>query len=241
MTAVLFYDDTPAWVGARALRRAARREVESSTLIVRAAKGDRGAAVALHIGFWPFVSEFELAIDQQKLPRFPLRDKFGDRATNTFLSLAEAVREMKREEGSHAAHWRKDAECLGVLDLEGPIIPGVQALVEDAYSTDLPRFFSVLAGTEYIAEELSKFLVHSPAYTGLFSRHRWVWGEVHTIPHDDGPSHLEIDIDLARAYAPNDRCIERIREMILDTIRLFGQAAREVEAAFAPVPHAAAE
>jgi hypothetical protein len=50
---------------------------------------------------------------------------------------------------------------------------------------------------------------------------------VHTIPHDDGPSHLEIDLDLTRAYSSDDDAAS-IRQMVLDTIHQFGKASREV-------------
>jgi hypothetical protein len=196
MDTSLFYADSSQLLGSADLRTAARDEVESSSLIRRAHQGDMDAARALHVGFWPFVREFELAIDHQQLKRHPLQRKFGIQKTSeAFHALAEAVREMKKEEGSHAAHWRKDALCLGLKSLDGPDVSGVGELVATAYTKDLPRFFSVLAGTEFIAEELGTYLGRSSAYKALFSRKRWVWGEVHTIPHDDGPSHLEIDLE----------------------------------------------
>jgi hypothetical protein len=94
-------------------------------------------------------------------------------------------------------------------------------------------FFATLAGTEFIAEELSSFLAGSFRFTDLFTRKRWIWGEVHLAPHDHGPSHLEIDLDLARAYAASIDPIE-IEEMILDTVALFGRAAEQVEDALLP-------
>jgi hypothetical protein len=195
----------------------------------KARAGNKAAAIALKIGFWPFVQEFELAIDQQALPREPLTRKFGDRVMRRiFVGMARAVREMKSEEGSHAAHWRKDAECLGVRELGNDRVPGVQALIDRAYTKNLPDFFAMLAGTEFIAEELARFLIESEDFTTLFSRRRWVWGEVHLAPHDDGPSHLEIDLDLARAY-DSSTSPTAIQRMIVDTIRLFGRAADEVD------------
>jgi hypothetical protein len=136
---------------------------------------------------------------------------------------------MKQEEGSHAAHWRKDSEELGITDLAAPMAPAVRELIDDAYSTDLPRFFSVLAGTEFIAEELSALLISSPLFTGLFDRKRWMWGEVHLAPHDDGPSHLEIDLDLALAYSDGapDAAMS-IEGMVEETISLFGRAAEQI-------------
>jgi hypothetical protein len=229
MNACLFYDDNHSYFDLSYLRRSAVELVGGLPLIRKARVGDKNAAMALKIGFWPFVQEFELAIDQQALPREPLARKFGDQVMRrVFVRMARAVREMKSEEGSHAAHWRKDAECLGVRYLGDDCLPDVQALIDRAYTKHLPSFFSMLAGTEFIAEELSRLLIESEDFTNLFSRRRWVWGEVHLTPHEDGPSHLDIDLDLARAYDTNasPTAIERT---VLDTIALFGRAADQVE------------
>jgi hypothetical protein len=225
----LFHADNAAYFDLPYLRQSATELVRGLRLLRKARAGDKSAAIALKIGFWPFVQEFELAIDQQALPREPLARKFGENVMRrVFVRMARAVREMKSEEGSHAAHWRKDAECLGIRDLGNDCVPGVQALIDRAYTKHLPSFFAMLAGTEFIAEELARFLIESDDFTRLFSRQRWVWGEVHLAPHEDGPSHLEIDLDLARAYdtGTSPAAIER---MILDTIRLFGRAADEVD------------
>lgn len=224
----LFHTDDIEFFDVDGLRRRAAQVVGASPLIRCAGRGDRQAAVALKIGFWPFVSEFERAIDRQQLPREPLIANFGAACVRrTFTGIARAVRDMKQEEGSHAVHWSKDAQSLGILDLGNDRVPGVQALIDQSYTRDLPIFFATLAGTEFIAEELSRFLVGSRAFTDLFSRKRWIWGEVHLAPHEDGPSHLEIDLDLARAYAAVARAAE-IEDMVLHTITLFGRAANEV-------------
>ena len=71
--------------------------------------------------------------------------------------VEKAVREMQKEEATHSAHWAKDAENLGITydQLQNAlVVPGVQALIDSAYTDSLAAFFSVLAGTEYIAEEL---------------------------------------------------------------------------------------
>jgi hypothetical protein len=86
----------------------------------------------------------------------------------------------------------------------------------------------MLAGTEFIAEELSHFLIESEDFINLFSRRRWVWGEVHVASHDRGPSHLDLDLDLARAYDATTSPTA-VQQMILDSIMLFGRAADEVE------------
>ena len=79
---------------------------------------------------------------------------------------------------------------------------------------------------------MSSFLTAQPAYLALFSRKRWVWGDIHLIPHVDGPSHLEIDPDLALAYSPDDvQAKSAIEGMVKETIKLFEQAACETEAA----------
>lgn len=228
MQIALFHADSTDFFDRYSLRRRAAEVVRASSLIRLAGAGDREAAVALKVGFWPFVSEFELAIDRQALPRQPLIENFGGpRVRRTFTGLARAVRDMKQEEGSHAAHWRKDAQCLGISDLGGVSVPGVQALIDRSYTKDLPSFFATLAGTEFIAEELARYLVDSPRFTDLFSRKRWMWGEVHVAPHEAGPSHLDIDLDLARAYAV-PAGPDEIEGMVLQTVALFGRAADEV-------------
>ena len=229
MEARSFYTDNKTYFDLPYLRRSAAELVRGLSLIRRTRAGDKAAAIGLKIGFWPFVKEFELAIDQQALPREPLARKFGDSVMRrAFVWMARAMREMKSEEGSHAAHWRKDAECLGVGELGDHRVPAVQALIDRAYSRDLPRFFAMLAGTEFIAEELSHFLIESEDFINLFSRRRWVWGEVHVASHDRGPSHLDLDLDLARAYDATTSPTA-VQQMILDSIMLFGRAADEVE------------
>src|SRR5262249_17483499 len=99
MKANLFYDDDAAFLDLAGLRGEAHKQVRSSTLICGAVDGDREAAIALHKGFWPFVREFQITIDHHRLPRLPLKQKFGDAADQKFGQLAEALREMKREEG----------------------------------------------------------------------------------------------------------------------------------------------
>lgn len=236
---MLFYDDGATYFDVAGLRQAATKTIENLSLIQRAGGGQVDAAQALHMGFWPFVKEFEIAIDKRRLPRAPLNRKFdleGDsrRVKATFRALRDSLAEMRREEGSHAMHWIKDAEYLGILALEGPFIPGVQKLIEAAYIESLPQFFAFLAGTEFIAEELSLYLTRRKAFTDLFSRKRWVWGDVHLIPHEHGPSHLEIDLDLARAYSPGEEASKHmLHEAILTVIKTFGQAADEVEAILA--------
>lgn len=208
--------------------------IASLPLLQRAREGNVRAAEALLRGFWPFVREFEIAIDRQVLPREPLRRKFagtGNDVRRIFSCLTRAVASMKDEEGSHAAHWRKDALCLGIKDIDSAVLPRVQTLIDASYTKDLPRFFAMLAGTEFVAEELSAYLTRHTAFTRLFSRQRWVWGDVHLIPHDDGPSHLEIDLDLARAYSSvdNGQTKAEIESMVTQTIQMFEAAANQVE------------
>jgi len=114
------------------LRELAREQVRITPLAWPAANGDRSAARALHIGFWPFVSEFEIAIYKRWLPRAPLRQRYPDRFAAVFPKMAAAVREMRREEGSHAAHWREDAKQLGIETLEAPLMRSVQQLINSS-------------------------------------------------------------------------------------------------------------
>ena len=210
------------------LRQCASECVRSSSLIQRAAAGEIEAARALHIGFWPFVREFELAIDQHQLPRAPLRERFPERFNLVFAQMRRAVREMKNEEGSHAQHWQEAARDIQITSLDHVNISAVKELISLSYTEDMPEFFSVLAGTELIAEELSRFLVASHSFTALFISGRWLWGEIHLLPHDHGLSHLAIDLDLARAYSLTSD-LGKVESAISATINLFGRAAMEVE------------
>jgi hypothetical protein len=225
---MLFHADNDQHFDLDGMRAHARRMVCAASVVRDAGNGDRKAAASLKTGYWPFVGRFEQAIDQRSLPRRPLTEKFGAaRMRDTFVGLAREVREMKIEEGSHAAHWRKDAQCLGLDALGDECVPGVQRLIDSAFTDDLPAFFAMLAGTELAAEELSRFLVGSPGFTNLFSRRRWIWGEIHLAPHHDGPSHLDIDIDLARAYSGTSS-VAHIEAMIVETIDGFGEAAADI-------------
>ena len=202
MYALLFSE--PA-VDRRALRVHAREEVFGSPLIRACAAGDREAIRALLVGFWPFVTAFERAIDVRvgRLPTRPLVQRFGQSRVRAFFNEArEAVREMKEEEGSHMLLWRRAADEMNI-DLDtAPMVEGVRDLLANAESEDPVEFFCWLAGTEYIAEELAAYLCHAPAFTGAFPSGRWIWGLAHLEDEHDGPSHLEIDEDLARAYHP---------------------------------------
>ena len=83
-------------------------------------------------------------------------------------------------------------------------------------------------------------LAKAPAYTRLFERRRAIWMEVHTVPHDGEPSHEDIVMDFARAYDASDSP-DLIEHYVLQGIDLFGAAADEVDAYFAPRMLIAAE
>jgi hypothetical protein len=228
MESALFHADNGSYFDHARVRRFTRERMTSLRLIEDAKAGVVDAARALKIGFWPFVREFENAIDRRDFSREPLVRKFGrENVRDVFARMLRALRQMKRDEGSHAAHWQADADSLGA-SLDRDVLKSVQALVDQAYSDDLPRFFAMLAATEYVAEELSAFLVPSKAFTDLFARKRWVWGEIHLEQHD-GPSHLDLDIDLARAYSAT-AAPQEIEHMVRQSIMLFEAAAIEVDA-----------
>ncbi len=185
-----------------ALRAETRRMVEASPLIKACAAGHLESIQAMLLGTWPYVEGFEKAIDRQvaRLPVKRLISRFGQPRIREFFREANmVVREMKEEEGSHAELWRQSAEQVDlVLDSREPV-EGVKQLLRSAWNDDAVQFFCWLAGTEYIAEELAAFLCGSPAFLAHFPGNRWMWGDAHAAEHD-GPSHLEIDEDLARAF-----------------------------------------
>ncbi len=225
LTHTLLHDD--AVVDQAAMRAHARDQVYDSPLLTAAAAGDREAACALLTGFWPFVFEFERAIDRMALalPVKPLMARYGRAAICAYMRSANrAVREMKAEEGSHAELWRRDSSRLAISNLGWTVAPGVDALVRGAYADDPCTFFCRLAATEYIAEELSRRLCAAAPFTRLFADGRFAWGEAHLREHA-GPSHLAIDEDLARAYHPADDADEA-RAFIEAEIRRFAELFR---------------
>lgn len=253
----LFHDDNHIYFDMARLEAAAVATVTGSSLICRARDGDRAAAVALSRGFWPFTRDFEKAIDLRansaNLPRGPLYAKFGKSKTRgTLVESAQTVRtlleseiagvfeearsglvEMQKDEFRHSKHWEADAKNLGIsyemLQSE-PALPLVQQLTDGTKAADLVAFFAgALAATEFIAEALGDMLAHAPTYTELFQRRRAIWMEVHTVPHDGEPSHEEIVMDFARAY-DDSGSPQRIEELALQGIALFGAAADQVEA-----------
>ena len=231
MYALLFSEPT---VDRISLRAHAREEVSGSPLIKACASGDRGAIRALLIGFWPFVQAFERAIDVRvsRLPTRPLIQRFGQSRVRAFFNEArKAVREMKEEEGSHMMLWRQGADELGI-DLESsPAVEGIQNLLANTESEDTVEFFCWLAGTEYIAEELASYLCHAPDFVNAFPSGRWIWGLAHLEHDHEGPSHLEIDEDLARAYHPSTDpkvAAATLFAHIRRCEQLFGLAAQDV-------------
>lgn len=202
-------------VDRQALRAEARAIVESSALIRACGEGQLDAIHALLVGFWPYVEGFERAIDWQvaRMPIKPLINRFGRERVRAFFHEARlTVREMKEEEGSHAALWQRGADQLGVTLGEAEPVDGVKRLLEKAWVSDPMLFFCWLAGTEYIAEELARYLCNSPRFLAVFPGNRWLWGEAHVAEHE-GPSHLEIDEDLARAYHASEDSAEVSRDM----------------------------
>ncbi|MBI4118422.1 MAG: hypothetical protein HY455_02740 [Parcubacteria group bacterium] len=219
------------------LRGFARGLVEGSTLIANCGRGSPTAMRALLVGFWPFVYEFEKAIDAQS-KRLPLRRLLKGRfsteiAQQYFVSAAHVLRQMHEEEGEHARTWHDDASKMGLnlttLGVARERVHCIQALIDKAYTDDPFKFFCALAATEYIAEELSAFLCGSRPFTEQLDG-QFAWGELH-IAHHDGPSHLEIDEDLARAVHPSEDSIVVAEDMKRETKAvelLFSQAAEEV-------------
>lgn len=281
MAHTLFHKDNDLFFDITLLRQLARHEVEDSSLIQRAKRGERIAAEALTNGFWPFTYHFEQEIDRTlanelKRTRRHLVSKFGAQTVAAhFRSLSPALeslqeselqgafgelREMQKEEATHAAFWALDAFNLfhspttkAILRKRGqtpaefmrgelnrtPVILEVQELINVAKSTNLLEFFAKsLVATEFIAEELGDALGRAEPYTKLFSSGRALWMEVHTFPHPDGPSHWEIVLDLARAYSPKGEPEQvtrsNIQRLAQEGIVLFGQAADAVEKHYCP-------
>lgn len=226
------------------LRGLARNEVLGSPLIQACRSGSIHAAQSLHVGFWEFVKQFEEVIDERGKELLSFRaalQKIFPQTRQVILSIAQAVKEMKAEEGSHAQIWVLDAEAADFGNLKrSRIAGGVERLIESARSSPLWMHYCVLAGTEYIAEELSRVLAReSPAFVAHFPSLTWQWGDIHLADHHEGPSHRVIDEDLAKALfvaahpeAHDQEIYHNLYTAVADTIHLFGEASADVHTLF---------
>jgi|GEM_PF-1922119 len=246
MTNVVFFPRDDSFANQKGLRDLAQSVVSNNPLMQQCIAGDLRAFQLLLWAYWPFVRGFEQAIDRHQFTRQELVARFGKkRAVDAFRSMAPMLstledqesialiggillQEMRDDEQGHAKQWLRDGLELGIdlNTLREADIPLVSALLTQANTTDHVRFFSMLAATEYIAEMISEHVCASPLARALFvKRNNWGWGVIHTTPHGDHPSHLQMDIDWARAYASEDRASEYIEHLIASGITLFGAAA----------------
>ncbi len=194
------------------LRARAAALVCCSPMVERAAYGD---PVPLITAFWPFVNEFPLVISRQ-LRAARLLPILGPRigwltAAKKLWAMRLAVRSMALEEGDHGKLWAESAVRFGVT-FPASCAPSVALLLtvlrEDR---QLWRFLARLAATEFVAEELARRL---PVLGG--------WSAAHLMSHD-GPSHLDMDLDLALACHPD---ADGVTNVILSYMGLFAEAAR---------------
>jgi len=214
-----FFGDNDALFRVSELRAFIRRKIERNTLVQMARNGRRDAAKAMLGGFWPFVREFESIIDRFPFPGQILSSRFGRATAQHKLNLLKArVAEIRKEEGSHAAHWRRDAEALGVTDFDQPAIPEVERL-SHVFSTEDPgRFFLLLAAAEMVAIELGDALTSSSRFNKLFPLGQWTWGEMHVDSDEHTTFHLEVDLDLARAFVMEDSVAEIMAKEVTDQL-----------------------
>lgn len=234
----------PPLAQARVLRHLAVREIVCSPLIQQAGAGDPVAVKALMCGFWPFVRDFQVIVRVDTFfPVEPLIARYGRTATVQALRfMRQSLRQMAAEEGHHAEVWRQGAHEIGFGDgdLEhAPKIDAIERLTsfprENSPTSDFPHlFFCHLAATEYVAEEISRFLVSQAAFLQLFPQSkRWCWGDIHLLDHHHGPSHLEIDEDLAQAFCRDPDRSDVVAHAISQSLFLFATAAHEALAVFA--------
>lgn len=223
----------PLPIDTDALRAFAVDTVRSMILARRCAAGERAAIAALHVQFWPYVSVFSGIIDRhaQALSVQPLIGRFGrERVRHYFVSTARELRRMRHEECEHAYLWKISAAEAGIALSAKPPLPAVKVLIERASTHDPVAFFAWLAGTEYVAEELARFLCSQQRFLACFSGHKWVWGDVHRVDHVDGPSHLEIDLDLCCAFLPETTSYKVVEKAIVDCLQAFLSATAAVSA-----------
>ena len=219
------------------LRQYAISQVVELPLIQRCGAGDPIAIKALLCGFWPFVLDFQSIVRNDTFfPMNPIISRFGRAAVvQAIRHIKQSLHHMAEEEGMHAEIWRKGAQEAGFTDydLQFYRLPAVEALINftsnNTPSSPEPHlFFCHLAATEYVAEEISRFLVQQQAFVSRFRQSgRWQWGDIHLLDHAHGPSHREIDEDLAQAFCSHPDPADAVMNGIRHCIELFSIAGRE--------------
>lgn len=197
------------------LREKVRTGIEAWPVAQRCAAGELPYIRALHRYFWPYVEPFPAMIEQgvKTLPR-SARLQF----------YRGAIAAMHEEERDHTRLWQADAREIGANLIDVPMMWWIRELlatVKNSFGTW--QFPAHLAATELIAEEVSALLARrSPLFLAALPSQVWSWGEAHLLPHS-GPSHLDIDLELARSLST-----EPIEDTVLRTCKKFGLAAHEI-------------
>ena len=225
MTRSLLRNSASVYVLDQAIREYVFEQVRSSSIMMRCAEGDRAEIKKLFEGLWPFVNGFWGFIEKQ-VPS-PLRlSKFYRYNPIRTSAIVKQLRSMSKEEGDHAELWRS-----GYADLFDQGIPPVSrpSLVEPLMElgerpASMAEFFSFLAGTEFVAEEVSKYFLESKPFSKLFSACTWKWGDAHLEWHY--PSHLHIDIDLALIASGGDHFL--VEQAIRKTVDAFYQSNQNI-------------
>lgn len=238
---LLFYP--PGFVNESKLRSLARQRMEESELILACHRADREAIIAFTLGFWSFVQNFGEAIDGYLFDFRALEATFGAGVVRGKLrGLRKHLKVMAGEERNHAEQWRLDALAIGIEIPERPfVVPCMGYLNQMTQVKVIHWCCAALAGVEYIAEELARFLHESKAFRSLFPEGYWKWGSFHRVPGEGEHeiTHRQIDEDLARAFyvAERRRTTDthddnHVREVIESAIKaiilLFGAAADDV-------------
>lgn len=224
-----FFGDNDSLFRVSELRALVRRKIDRNSLVQMARNGRKDAVKAMLSGFWPFVREFESIIDRFPFPAQILSSRFGRVTAQHKLNLLKGrVAEIRKEEGSHAAHWKRDAEGVGVTEFDQPAITEVERL-SHVFSTEDPgRFFLFLAAAEMVAVELGDALTSSTRFNKLFPMGQWTWGEMHVDSDEHTTFHLEVDLDLARAFIMDDSVAEvmakEITEQVLESFAIAADA-----------------
>ena len=216
------------------LRRYAVKEVVGLPIIQRCGKGESKALEALLCGFWRFVLEFQNVVrNETRFPMDPLYSRYGRQKVVLMMRATKSVlNSMSEEEGMHADVWRKGAVEVGFQenDMTRYEVPAVKYLIDvtrifGTSEEHMYLFFCHLAATEYVAEEISRYLVAQNQFLACFPiSRRWQWGDIHLMEHSDGPSHREIDEDLAIALCPLASSYDAVAHGIRSSIDLFRNA-----------------
>lgn len=217
MTTPLFFPDgLPGGVDVAGLFRSAWPILTQEQLLKKCARGEHEDVCALLSGYWPLISEIEVAIIPHIKQLGDVRHHFAHAIVK---GVIESLQLMSQDEAGHAGLWDRSMDLMEIrrrLTID-EALSKIRKLIGQLRGLRGEEFFAQLAGVELTAIIISMFLWRSPEFNAHFGKDGWPWALPHLLDipdadmHDDAkltevllwerghPSHLHLDLQLAAA------------------------------------------